>query len=63
MSTPSPRPRGILFDAYGTLLDIYSVKQLGEELFPGKGDALSTLWRDKQVMAIAFSLRRAALLQ
>jgi 2-haloacid dehalogenase len=46
------RPQGIravLFDAYGTLLDVHSVAQLAERLFPGQGAALSTLWRDKQL--------------
>lgn len=42
-------PRAILFDAYGTLFDVYSVGQLAEALFPGQGNALSLLWRDKQI--------------
>ena len=42
-------PRAVLFDAYGTLFDVYSVAQLAEELFPGQGQALSVLWRDKQI--------------
>ena len=42
-------PRAVLFDAYGTLFDVYSVGQLAEELFPGQGQALSVLWRDKQI--------------
>ena len=42
-------PRAVLFDAYGTLFDVYSVGLLAEQLFPGKGDALATLWRDKQI--------------
>ena len=40
---------GILFDAYGTLFDVYSIRALAEELFPGQGAALATLWRDKQI--------------
>jgi 2-haloacid dehalogenase len=40
---------GILFDAYGTLFDVYSLGWLAEELFPGDGAALATLWREKQV--------------
>jgi 2-haloacid dehalogenase len=43
------RPRTVLFDAYGTLFDVYSVAQLAEELFPGHGQVLSVLWRDKQI--------------
>ena len=42
-------PRAVLFDAYGTLFDVYSVAQLAEELFPDQGQALSVLWRDKQI--------------
>ena len=41
--------RGILFDAYGTLFDVYSIAALAEELFPGKGAALAAQWRDKQL--------------
>jgi 2-haloacid dehalogenase len=50
---PSPgtfeTPRAVLFDAYGTLFDVYSVGQLAEQLFPGHGERLSLLWRDKQI--------------
>ncbi len=42
-------PRAVLFDAYGTLFDVYSVGLLAEQLFPGHGQALSILWRDKQI--------------
>ncbi len=45
----SPAPRAVLFDAYGTLFDVYSVGLLAEQLFPGHGQALSVLWRDKQI--------------
>jgi len=43
------RPRAVLFDAYGTLFDVYSVALLAEQLFPGFGERLSVLWRDKQI--------------
>lgn len=43
------KPRAVLFDAYGTLFDVYSVGLLAEQLFPGHGTALSVLWRDKQI--------------
>ena len=43
------KPRAVLFDAYGTLFDVYSVALAAEQLFPGRGDALSVLWRDKQI--------------
>ena len=42
-------PRAVLFDAYGTLFDVYSVALLAEQLYPGQGQALSLLWRDKQI--------------
>jgi 2-haloacid dehalogenase len=44
-----PAPQAVLFDAYGTLFDVYSVAQLAEQLFPGHGTAISVLWRDKQI--------------
>lgn len=43
------KPQAILFDAYGTLFDVYSVGLMAEQLFPGQGQALSLLWRDKQI--------------
>ena len=46
---PTPTPEAVLFDAYGTLFDVYSVGLLAEQLFPGHGQALSILWRDKQI--------------
>ena len=42
-------PRAVVFDAYGTLFDVYSVGLLAEQLFPGRGEALGVLWRDKQI--------------
>jgi 2-haloacid dehalogenase len=42
-------PKAVLFDAYGTLFDVYSVGPLAEQLFPGHGSALGVLWRDKQI--------------
>jgi 2-haloacid dehalogenase len=39
----------VVFDAYGTLFDVYSISALAERLYPGKGIALSALWRDKQI--------------
>lgn len=43
------RPAGILFDAYGTLFDVYSIQALCEDLFPGHGAALASGWREKQL--------------
>jgi 2-haloacid dehalogenase len=42
-------PKAVLFDAYGTLFDVYSVGLLAEQLFPEHGDRLALLWRDKQI--------------
>ena len=47
--TPAAAPKAVLFDAYGTLFDVYSVGLLAEQLFPGQGDALAQVWRDKQI--------------
>lgn len=41
--------KGIAFDAYGTLFDIYSIGALAEEVFPGDGKALAELWRERQI--------------
>jgi 2-haloacid dehalogenase len=38
-----------VFDAYGTLFDPYSVQRKAETKFPGKGEALSRLWRSRQL--------------
>ena len=46
---PAAAPRAVLFDAYGTLFDVYSVGLLAEQLFPGHGQALALLWRDRQI--------------
>ena len=40
---------GIVFDAYGTLLDVFSVETRLEALFPQHGRAISQLWRVRQV--------------
>jgi 2-haloacid dehalogenase len=43
------RPKAVLFDAFGTLFDVYSVSHVAEQLFPGRGEKLALLWRDKQI--------------
>jgi 2-haloacid dehalogenase len=48
-SNPPSRVKAVLFDAYGTLFDVYSVGLLAEQLFPTHGQALGVLWRDKQI--------------
>jgi len=42
-------PRAYVFDAYGTLFDVHSVQARCEAFWPGKGAALSQLWRAKQL--------------
>jgi 2-haloacid dehalogenase len=39
----------LVFDAYGTLFDVHSVETTADRLFPGRGSALSQLWRAKQL--------------
>lgn len=41
--------QAIIFDAYGTLFDVYSIAALAERLFPGRGVAVAELWREKQI--------------
>lgn len=41
--------KAVIFDAYGTLFDVYSVGALAEELFPGHGKTLANIWRDRQI--------------
>ena len=51
-ATPAPAravPQAVLFDVYGTLLDVYSVGLRAEQMFPGAGERLARLWRDKQI--------------
>ncbi|HYS67022.1 MAG TPA: haloacid dehalogenase type II [Paraburkholderia sp.] len=48
-ATTTLSPKAVIFDAYGTLFDVHSVIAAAEQLFPGHGDALSQLWRQKQI--------------
>ena len=41
--------QALVFDAYGTLFDVHAVIRRCEEFWPGKGAALSQLWRAKQL--------------
>ena len=43
------KPLALVFDAYGTLYDVHSVVALCDQFWPGKGSALSQLWRTKQL--------------
>jgi 2-haloacid dehalogenase len=39
----------VVFDAYGTLFDVYSIGDLANTLYPGQGAAIAAVWRDKQI--------------
>jgi 2-haloacid dehalogenase len=41
--------KAILFDAYGTLFDVYSIGALLESFFPSRGAALAVAVRDTQI--------------
>lgn len=41
--------KAVVFDAYGTLFDVYAVTARLEVCCPGKGAAIAQLWRDKQI--------------
>lgn len=49
MNSPRTTPRAILFDAFGTLFDVYSVTAMAEQLYPGKGAEIAAIWREKQI--------------
>lgn len=44
-----PTIKAVVFDLYGTLFDVHSVRALCEEIYPGNGDAISKMWRQKQL--------------
>jgi 2-haloacid dehalogenase len=48
MTIPSPIA-GVVFDAYGTLFDVYGVQTELEARFPGKGRAIAEKWRERQI--------------
>ena len=41
--------RALLFDVYGTLLDVHGLTGALEAVAPGQGGTLSALWRQKQI--------------
>lgn len=49
MSNALKEIEALVFDAYGTLYDVTSVSTLCEERFPGKGEAITSIWRQKQL--------------
>jgi 2-haloacid dehalogenase len=49
-TSATPRAiKALVFDAYGTLFDVFSVTSLCDELFPGNGTPLAAMWRAKQL--------------
>ncbi|MEP7155612.1 MAG: haloacid dehalogenase type II [Betaproteobacteria bacterium] len=48
-ANPAGAINALVFDAYGTLFNVHSVVARCDELFPGKGQALSALWRSRQL--------------
>lgn len=50
MAAPQELPiAALVFDAYGTLLDVYSVAARAEAMVPGHGADLARLWRARQI--------------
>ena len=41
--------KAVVFDAYGTLFDVYSIQVLAEKLYSGHGADIAVKWRDKQI--------------
>ena len=41
--------KAVVFDAYGTLFDVYSIQVLAEKFYPGQGTDIAAKWRDKQI--------------
>lgn len=48
-ATKRPPIKALAFDAYATLFDVFSMDEQAETYFPGQGNALTRLWRQKQV--------------
>ena len=44
-----PSYAGVVFDVYGTLLDVASIGAEAERLRPGQGAKIAALWREKQI--------------
>ena len=58
VSCPCVGCKGVVFDAYGTLFDVFSVTRVCDQLFPGKGGRLAQVWRAKQLQ---YSLLRTSM--
>lgn len=41
--------KAVVFDAYGTLFNVYAIQALAENTFEGQGANIAALWRDKQI--------------
>ena len=41
--------KAVVFDAYGTLFDVYSIQVLADSLYPSQGADIAVKWRDKQI--------------
>jgi 2-haloacid dehalogenase len=41
--------QAVVFDLYGTLYNVHSIVARCDEFYPGRGAAISTLWRQKQL--------------
>jgi 2-haloacid dehalogenase len=41
--------KAVVFDAYGTLYDVQSVRIAADEAFPGYGEIIAEVWRQKQL--------------
>ena len=41
--------KAVVFGAYGTLFDVYSMGALADKLFPSQGQAFALMWRDRQI--------------
>lgn len=41
--------KACVFDVYGTLFDVHSVKKKADELYDGRGEEISRIWRQKQL--------------
>ena len=41
--------RAVIFDAYGTLFDVNAVAMNAEKQFPGNGEIINKVWRQKQL--------------
>ncbi len=49
MSPTTRNIKAFVFDAYGTLFDVSSIRERCEHFFPGKGAEIAEIWRVKQL--------------